>query len=191
MWVAVTDLPDAVRATLAAVSYGRSDIEVRVTTTAVMSHGGSQGTRAFTAMVNLDSGEREIVRGSWGGANMFAPTNPVDRDGTEYPLPANGVIVMGSEGYPRTFAALYVSPALMPRMIAAPPAELSPVERDALWCHVGIRGGQYRRDELRRRKVQPGTVDALVARGLLKANRAGAVQVTTDGRNALGDYRGF
>lgn len=191
MWVIVKDLPDCVRAALAAVEYGRTDIEVQATETAVLSGGASKGQRAFTLMVNLETGQREGRFGSWGGPNMFAKDNPVDLDTQVYPMPSNGVIIKGQTGYPRTFATIYVSPAIMPKMITAgPETPLTQEERDALYCYRAIKGGQYRRDELRRRKVQPATVDALVSRGLLKSNRAGAVQITTDGRNAVGNYDG-
>ena len=53
-----------------------------------------------------------------------------------------------------------------------------------LYCFAAIKGGEYRRDEMRRRNVSAATVDSLVERGYLKRNRAGATQITTQGKNA-------
>lgn len=191
MWVKVTELPDSVQAALDSVSYGRVDIEVKVASTLVMSSAGCDGRRAFVTLVNLSTGERATELGSWGGENMFNPLNAVDRDNQPYPLPPNGVVVLGSTGYPRTFATLHIAPSLTDRMLAAPAPEVTEEERNALYCFASIKGGEYRRDEMRRRKVSPGTVDALVERGWLKRNRALATQITTEGRNALGDWRGY
>lgn len=191
MWIETRELPEAVRVALERVSYGRKDVEVRVTRDLVMSSAGSKGRRAFVLMVNLSTGEVDGQYGSWGGENMFNPRNPVDRDSRAYQLPPNGVVVLGSQGYPQTFLTLYVSPDLIDRtMLPAAAEELTKEELDGVYAHACIKGGAYRREELRRRNVRAETVDGLVSRGYLSENRAGARQVTTAGRNALGDYRG-
>jgi hypothetical protein len=79
---------------------------------------------------------------------------------------------------------------MVDRMLPTRGEQVSKVELDALYCHHAITGGQYRRDELARRAVPAETVDALVSRGLLARNRAGATSITTAGKNAVGDYRG-
>lgn len=191
MWIETKDLPDSVRDVLARVGYGRRDVEVRVAETLVMSGVGSKGRRAFVGMVDLSTGRSDVTYGSWGGPNPFVPDNAVDRDHGAYRLPDTAVIVLGSQGYPQTFLTLHVPPALMPRMLPAAGETVTKEELDALYAHGRIKGGAYRRDELRRRGVREETVAALVARGLLSENRAGARQITTAGRNALGEYRGY
>lgn len=191
MWVPVSDLPDSVRRALHDVGYGRQDIEVVPATTVRPGSVGSEGRRAFVTILNLATGQSRTAYGSWGGPNMFDRDNPVDNDSTTYPLPEVGAVVTGSTGYPRTFARVHVHPAATGRMIPGPVEEVTPQDRQALYCHKAIKGGAYRRDELRRRRVQPETINRLVARGLLARNRAGAVSITTAGRNALGDYRGW
>lgn len=191
MWVTVKELPESVRTALARVGYGRSDVEVRIVREVVMSSAGCDGRRAFVLMVNLSTGEVAGEFGSWGGENMFNPRNPVDRDHKTYVIPPNGVVVLGSHGYPQTFLTLYVSPDLMDKTLLPPAAEgLSSEELDALYAHACVKGGEYRREALRRSGVRSATLAGLVERGYLKQNRAGARQVTTAGRNALGDYRG-
>lgn len=195
MWIEIRELPEPVRAALKRVEYGRADVEVKVVRELVMSSAGSRGRRAFVLMVNLSTGEIAGEYGSWGGENMFCPRNPVDRDQKTYQLPPNGVVVLGSQGYPQTFLTLYVSPDLMDKTMLPPATEeltreeLTREELDGLYAHGCIKGGEYRREELRRRKVQPSTINRLITRGYLKENRAGARQITTTGRNALGDYR--
>lgn len=61
---------------------------------------------------------------------------------------------------------------------------LTDADQQALYCFVAIKGGEYRRDEMRRRGVTEEHVNSLVLRGYLKRNKAGATQVTTKGKNA-------
>lgn len=191
MWIETRELPEPVRTALERVNYGRKDIEIRVSSELVMSSAGCDGRRAFVLMIDLSTGNFTGEYGSWGGENMFNPHNPVDRDQKPYQLPDNGVVILGSQGYPQTFATVHVAPSLMGgTLLPAAPEELTREELDGLYAHGCIKGGEYRREELRRRNVQPATLDQLVTRGYLKENRAGARQITTAGRNALGDYRG-
>jgi hypothetical protein len=61
---------------------------------------------------------------------------------------------------------------------------LTDSEQQAIYCFAAIKGGEYRRDEMRRRNVTDDVVDSLVSRGYLKRNKAGATQITTKGKNA-------
>lgn len=190
MWIETKELPESVRTALGRVDYNRKDVEVRVERELVMSSAGSKGRRAFVLMVNLSTGEVDGQFGSWGGENMFCPRNPVDRDRKAYQLPPNGAVVLGSQGYPQTFLTLYVSPDLMDKTMLPPAAEeLSPEEVSALYAHACLKGGAYRRDQLRRDGVRPETLADLVRRGYLEENRAGARKITTAGRNAHDAYR--
>jgi hypothetical protein len=190
-YVLVKDLPAPVVAALESVGYGRKDIEVKASTTVTLGSGAGNGSRAFVVLVDLTSGRSVTQQGSWGGANMFDRSNPVDNDHNSYPLPPNGVAITGQRGGGQpVYARLNVPASMVDRILPAAGPELSPEERDALYCHKSIKGGQYRRDELARRRVSAATVDAMVERGYLARNRAGATSITTDGKNALGDYRG-
>lgn len=191
-WVDVKDLPAAIQDALKSVGYARSNIEVRASEKVVMGDVGSgQGRRSFAVLVNLDTGNHATHYGSWGGINAFDRANPVDNDTNEYALPHNGVAVKGSSGYGTTLATLHIPASMVSRVLTAGPRdELPQVEKDALYAYAYIIGGQYRRDELRRRNVPSTVVDGLVTQGLLKRNKAGATSVTTAGRNALGGYRG-
>jgi len=191
--VDVKDLPDLIQTALKAVEYGRKSIEVRTSTSVILSNAGSgNGTQAFTVLVNFTTGQYEVIRGSWGGVNMFDRANPVDNDTNSYPLPPDGAAITGVRGggHP-VWAQLHIPAAMRARVITAgPPPELPKVEMDALYCHSAIKGGSYRREELRRRKVPASVIDGLVERGLLKRNKAGATTITTAGLNARGSYRG-
>jgi hypothetical protein len=190
MWIETKELPESVRTALGRVDYNRKDVEVQVTRELVMSSASSKGRRAFVLMVNLSTGEIAGEYGSWGGENVFNPRNLVDRDRKAYQLPPNGVVVLGSQGYPQTFLTVYVSPDLMDKSMLPPAAaELTAEEVKALYAHACIKGGAYRRDQLRRDGVRPETLDDLVRRGYLEENRAGARKITTAGRNAHDAYR--
>lgn len=186
MHVLVNDLPPALRAALASVDYGRKDVAIEHAETVSIADAGGDGYRAFAIVINLSTGASETHWGSWGGANAFNPRNAVDLDTREHALPPDGAIVRGCIGGGRPVSArIVLSPAC--RMIALPAAaDLSDREIWILAVHGGIKAG-YRRDYLQRASVQPGEIDALVSRGLLSRNRAGAVTITTAGKNARGN----
>lgn len=99
-----------------------------------------------------------------------------------------------------------VSPGsqFMPRLSLPAVVELSRDEVIVLSAHKQLKGGHYRDEAYARAAegnnhygpIQPAprafqtqtvlqTVEALAARGLLKVNKAGASQITVEGRNAL------
>jgi hypothetical protein len=185
MHVEVKTLVPAVQSALKSVRYGGRDIQVITADKVSPLVAGGDGQRGFVTIINLDTGKSESRRGSWGGANMFNPDNAVDLDREQFTIPANGVVIKGTTGYPRTFATLYTTATgnLLPAGTDDTEV-LTDEELQALYCHYSIKGGQYRRDELSRRHVMASTVDSLVDRGYLKRNRAGAVSITTKGKNA-------
>jgi hypothetical protein len=189
----VTDLPEAVRRALTAVSYGRKDIEVKASATVVLGDSGAgNGRQSFAVLVNLTTGEHTVSRGSWGGENMFVRDNAVDSDRNAYPLPGDGVAITGVRGGGQpVWAQLHIPASMVDRMLPGPTVALSDVQLTALYCHKALKGGAYRRDALSRANIGPDVIDALVSAGLLSRNRAGAVAITTDGRNALGDFRAY
>jgi hypothetical protein len=185
MYVEVKTLAPMIQNALKGVRYGGRDIQVITTDRVSPSVAGGSGQRGFTIIINLSTGQSDKLMGSWGGANMFNPDNTVDLDTGQYVIPTNGVVIKGTTGYPRTFATLYTTATgnLLPAG-AGDTEVLTDEEQQALYCHYSIKGGQYRRDELSRRGVLQSTVDSLVDRGYLKCNRAGAVSITTKGKNA-------
>ncbi len=182
MYLEVKDLSPALRAALKAVGYGCADVRVLGAEQVDTYSEGNAGSRGFVVLVNLDTGARKGILGSWGGANMFTRTL-VDEGSQSHPLPENGAIVKGTIGYPRTFATIYMHPSSL-RLLESGGDELSDAEQQAIYCFAAIKGGEYRRGEMRRRGVSTDTVDSLVERGYLKRNRAGATQITTKGKNA-------
>jgi hypothetical protein len=171
------------------VKFARVDIMVHASATVRLSSSSGDGYKAYVMLVNLDNNTFTTTWGSWGGANMFNPNNAVDLDTNAYALPGNGVAITGHIGGTGPVSAILHIPASMTARILPPKADPLPqVELVALYCFT-MTGGS-RKEELSRRRVLPSTVDGLVARGLLKRNKAGACSMTTDGRNALGDFNG-
>jgi hypothetical protein len=193
MYAQITDLPRPVQSALESVGYHRKDIRVEASPTVILGNTAyGDGYQAFTTLVNLDTGETQTVKGSWGGPNMFNPNNAVDNDQQSYTLPPYGVVIKGQRGGGKpVYATLHIPASMVDRMLPAPGPELTKEEKDALYCHDSIKGGQYRKDELRRRNVSEATISAMIERGYLKRNRAGATSITTEGKNARGDYRGW
>lgn len=188
MHVAISDLSPHLRSALKSVGYGAQDIRVEAAYSVEVSEAGGAGQRGFCFAVNLDTGARAGGYGSWGGANIFNPTNAVDLSPDKFEIPVNGAVIKGTTGYPRTFCTIYAHPDAMGKFLPSGEEEtLSYEEGNALYCFTAIKGGAYRRDELARRNVSAATIDGLVERGYLKRNRAGACQVTTKGKNAARD----
>jgi hypothetical protein len=185
MHAEVKSLSPHLRDALKSVRYGAADIEVIPAESIEVMVAGGDGMRGFVIGLNLATGERKGLSGSWGGANMFT-ANPIDSSPEQLAIPPNGCVIKGTTGYPRTFAWIYAHPQAMGRYLAsgAPDEELTDGEQQAIYCFAAIKGGEYRRDEMRRRGVTTATVDGLVQRGYLKRNRAGATAITTKGKNA-------
>lgn len=186
--IEVKRLSPAIQAALRSVGYGARDIAVRPATEVSLTVGGGAGMRGFAMLVDMHTGRHETMRGSWGGANMFNPQNRVDLDTTLRPLPPGTVLIKGTEGHPRTIATIYAHPDTMGSFaLAGPQAEVSADERTVLNVYRGIissyRQSEFARRGLSRHQVAAAT-ERLIALGLLKRNAAGAVQITTAGKNA-------
>jgi len=184
MYVATKDLVPTLRRALENVDYGCADVQVVAAERVGSYSEGGAGSRGFCVVVNLDTGERQALVGSWGGGNMFS-RSLVDDGSEDVELPPNGAVVKGTMGYPRTFATIYAHPSAVGRFLpSGEEEELSDLEQAAIYCYAALKGGEYRREELRRRGVSEQVVESLIERGYLKRNRAGATQITTKGKNA-------
>lgn len=128
MYIDVRECPPHVRAALEALGYGARDIALEPAETFSPQSEGGKGSRGFCAIVNLATGEREILRGSWGGENPFTRSH-VDGSQESHPMPANACVIKGQTGYPRTFARILVHPDALPRLLPAGAGRL--VDMDA------------------------------------------------------------
>lgn len=184
----ICDLPESLRSTLTELGYACKDVEVVARELVSRNYAGSAGQKGFCAIVDLATGRHTIELGSWGGANMFSPDNAVDLDGKSYAIPPNVAVITGSSGGRGTFATVYVRPdAIAP--LLPPAAEVTARQRWILYCFDAYTSAG-RKDEFRRvsytgRGPSDVELDALVSRGFLKRNRAGATQITTEGKNAV------
>ncbi len=180
--VKVKALPDTLQRALQAGGYRREDIAVRPCETACLADMGGAGRRGFVTFVDLVTGQIKTTKGSWGGSNMFNPRNAVDNDQSDVPIPDNVAVIQGSEGHGPTFASVLINPGNMAALLPAQ-AEVTDHEKAILTVYATIKGG-YRQGELDYIRAVASEVDALVERGLLKRNKAGATRVTTEGKNA-------
>jgi hypothetical protein len=188
--VKVSELPQSIRNALRAVSYGRADIGVRARETFCPAQGGGNGYRCFAVILDLASGRFEIKQGSWGGANPWNPTNAVDLDTNDYPIPAGVAVIEGSQGGGKpVYASLIVRPEnLTPLLPAA--SEVS--ERDVyILCAYRSLTSAGRKNEFERRGNPPSSteLESLTKRGLL-AKAGTGLKITTDGKNAIAGKAG-
>lgn len=189
-YIKVTELPPSLQRALVSAGYNRKDIEVKVTEEFEPRPPSADGRRGFVAMCLLDdSNEFKLTWGSFGGANMFTTT--VDDVKGAVEIPQNVAYITGmsnaGSGYPG-FATVFVGPKNMnPTLLPSAP---SVTEREGkLLAIYKTLKSSYRKEYLDRAKTTPEEIDSLVARGFLSRNKAGAISITTEGRNAAAkDY---
>lgn len=185
MHIELENLPRSLQSALAAHGYRKKDIEVEGSETFCVQDAGGQGRRGFCTVVNIDTGVRETTHGSWGGANMFNPQNAVDLDDSYKPIPDGFAVIKGSSGNYLT-ARILVNPSNLTKLIPdSNEDELSELEKKALRV-FRLRGG-YRKDEASREGLVYSAKNplfaGLIASGHIKANKAGAMSITTKGKN--------
>jgi hypothetical protein len=191
MHVTMRDLPASLQNALKSIGYARPDVEVTMASrTSLDSTAMGDGYQGFTLLVNLSTGETHTERGSWGGRNMFE-SSPVDTDEKVYTLPTFGAVIKGQRGGGLPVSArVIIHPDNAPKELMAGSNVVSDRERDILSIYIGATPA-YRKELLGSYYLDaaPGEVDALVERGYLKRNKAGATQITTTGKNVVGTHR--
>ena len=189
--VALKELPPSLQRALKAVGYRRKDIMVQADTTYSPSESGAafSGSRGFIVVVNMETGQFKQETGSWGGASPFEPQK-AEHDRKNYPIPSNGAVIVGEAGGRGTFASIKVHPSNLAQMLPSGDDQKLPSdEQKALNIIGGLKGGKHRALRFERVRLGPynfqanPTLQSLAKKGLIKANRAGAMAITTKGRN--------
>ncbi len=187
VYVEVSTLPETLQYVLRSAGYRRADIAVYVAERASVLGMSGNGYRCFAALVHIASGQAEHFQGSWGGANMFSPTNPVDTNREPQELRPGFALINGREGGDRPVScSLTVNPANAAPLLPAKP-ELTEREQEILGVVSSLNSGG-RKNYWERHGNPPTEAElvSLVGRSLITRNRAGAVAITTAGRNAAG-----
>jgi len=183
--VLVRELPQSVQKALKQVGYGAKDIDVKPEETVSLMGVSGRGVQSFAIVINMATGKANVSWGSWGGRNPNEKKG-VDWDDKSYRIPTGGAVILGSRGGGRrVFATVYVHPDTMAPLL--PQASgATEREKDILDHFVSLKPS-YRKEYMERMKppVSPKELDDLVEKGFLKRNRAGATQITLNGKNAL------
>jgi len=188
--VLVKSLPIPLQRALAELKYNRRDIEVAKATTYDMMGAGGDGYRSFCAIVDLKTGRNQVHWGSWGGSNMFNPTNPVDTDSQRYPLSSGTGVIKGTVGGGKpVYAYLLLHPDDMESIVqpsTGGSVELTPEEKKALSIIGGYissaRRDMFRMEGLGGYSPTNPLIVSLAKKGLIKVTGTG-IQVTLEGRN--------
>lgn len=178
-------LPDSVKRALALVGYGSRSIRVRASETVDVQNMGGDGMRGYYVVFALDgSVEPRVSYGSWGGPNPFE-TRQVDVDDRKHPIPPGGAVIVGSTGGRGTYGVLHVHPSNIAPMLP-PKTELTERQRDILgqWVSLSSAGRKTEWEYGRATKPTDVELDELCKLGFLKRNKAGAISITVEGRNA-------
>lgn len=182
-------LPETVRRALENAGHHKADIEISQATEFRAPGAYGTGSRGYVAVVNLATGESQESFGSWGGANPFQ-TLPVDEPDGKAPLAPGFVAIVGNVGY-RSFFELIVHPENFAKVLPPADESVTPRERWILGVFKSLTS-KGRKDEFGRHGTPSAAeFDSLVARGFLTRNKAGAMALTTAGKNAAGRYENF
>lgn len=187
VFVEVKTLPESILQLLSTVGFNKKDIRVRAVEQVSISQAGGSGRRSFVGFAMLDGSlEPRIYYGSWGGANPFE-NYAVDNDNTLKNMAPGYCILLGYEGggHP-THATLYIHPENAAKMLPEK-SSISERERLILGAYVGLTSAGRKNEWARNPELKPseGEITSLVEMGLLSRNKAGAVSITTAGKNAL------
>jgi hypothetical protein len=181
MYVLVKDLPARIQRAIASIPYHQKEIDCEVRDSVSLQVSGSQGQRGFAITIDLATGSTERFDGSWGGSNMFSPTNRVDNDDRSRVLGDNVVVLKGSTGN-RTYVTLYLgSDKLIPKTEVV---QLPVKSRQILYCFRALKSGVYRNEALAKIKATEEEINNLIASKHLKRDGRGTM-ITMEGKNAI------
>jgi hypothetical protein len=187
MYIQTNTLPETIVAVLASLGYSRKDIQVEAHDTISPACGGGEGIRGFFAIINLATGQTEVMQGSWGGANFFNKTNQVDLDTTPYPIPPNFAVIKGHEGGGKpVYAYITIRPDMMVPWLPTATNKLSPRLQWILstLCMYTSAGRKSEFNQYNRIAPTESEYLQLIDLGFIKRTKAGAISVTTEGKNA-------
>jgi hypothetical protein len=182
MYVPTKTLPDSIRKALRSVGYGKADIDVKIGDHFMAPSSYGAGHRAQVIVVDLVSGRMQHETGSWGGQNIFQ-ARPVDEPGGRSRLPPGFIaLTSGMTG----IWHLHVHPENAAKFLPEA-AEVTPRQKWILYTFNALTsaGRKNEWDRAGRHAPHPEELQELLDRGLLKANKAGAMQITTDGKNVF------
>jgi len=182
--VPVKELPDSLRSALKRVKYGSRDIGVVAQDKVEPNPYAAEGQKGFVLVIDIASGRSRDLEGSWGGASYNGPQE-IDFANRPVPIPEGGAVIIGTEGWPQTMASIYVHPKTIAAML--PPAAETTEREQTILRTIRSLNSAGRKEVFGREKVTPAEIDALVARGLLSKTKAGAVSITTAGKNVAED----
>lgn len=197
VYVDVKSLPETIQAALRNAGVNRPMVSIKPRETDCVATGAyGDGYQGFTILLDIDSGETsDTFRGSWGGNNPFV-ANQVDLDDRQRPVPPNACIIHGQRGGGRpASASLVIHPSRAAKLLpAASSDELSPRLKTLLAVYKSYNTRGRAEWFERHGRGTDAEISELAAKGLIKVNKAGAVTVTADGRNAAPKsdcYRGW
>lgn len=185
MYTKLTDLPDTIQKTLHSLGYHSKDISLEVSESVSPFVGSGDGLRGFCVILDIITGQSETKMGSWGGSNAFSPNNSVDCDTSSYKIPSNVAVIKGTTGRDRVYATITLSPENVIKALPLP----TELDQRLKWILFGYKGltSSGRKNEYDRYRDKPSAEDLkkLVELGLLKMNKAGVCQITTEGKNCF------
>lgn len=183
MYCELKELPESLQSALASAGIHRTTVRVEASEAYCQQTPSGDGQRGFTMVVNLATGAREAIVGSWGGANMFNRDNPADLDGAERPMREGFAVIQGVTGY-KPGASIYLHPANFAPMLPAK-AEMTDRLRMlvTVFASLNSAGRKHYFERHADQKPTEAELTALVSLGMITRNRSGAITVTAQGRN--------
>ena len=180
------ELPNSIKSALRSVGYNRNDISIEAREEiSLASPPAFEGSRGFTCVIDLASGQHRIEHGSWGGRNPFEH-HAVDCDENLYPMKAGVAILQGESGGRGCFAHLYLHPDNMCKFLPAVPT-LTAKQAKVIYVYDSLKSS-YRKAELDREGCTAADVETCIEAGYLE-RKGNGIRVTTFGKNARALYK--
>jgi hypothetical protein len=174
------ELPAVFKKPLQEVGFKKSSIGVTPMESVSLRGYAGDGFRAFSIILNLDTGRYDIQKGDFGGSGYG--TKAVDTDNKAYPIPRNGAVIMGEEGGGQpVMASIYVHPDTVAGFL---PEKNDLTDRQRNILDMFGYTSSYRKELFQSAKVQDSEIDELVKIGMLKKTSSGALSLTIKGKNA-------
>ena len=186
IYVQPKDLPATLFSALQAYGFERKDLPVEATETYTPDCAYGTGCRQVSVKVDLETGERTALEGSWGGSNPFVSIlhDQAGATGAKVQIAPGVVYLSIGLGHVRSCKA-YAHPTTFAPILPKPTQEFSHDEQCVLYAHKGLKAGA-RKDYYSDYGVKDpqSVIASLASRGLLKVDGRGS-QITTEGKNTI------
>lgn len=196
MYIKTNQLPQSLQSALQSLGFNKADIKINAKEfTRLENPAYGDGYQSSVTLVNLETGARQTIEGSWGGSNPWQTRENAQVDGmgnqNEVPLIAglSAVVKAQRGGNHPTSATIEVHPNTLLKLLPASEVQLTETQKGILkiirsYTSAG-RKDEFQRSNLGTYGPEHPEIKILSEQGFLKITKAGAISITTEGKNMI------